>query len=128
MTTYTLTSGSTILRSDGANIPNDPANRDYAEYLEWVAAGNTPTPYVPPLPQPLTATPFQFRAGLTAAGLRAQVESAVSASGDQSLKDAYEYAAYFSEADPFITKMAASLNLSSDQVHAMFVSMQSLSA
>jgi len=65
---------------------------------------------------------------LTAAGLRAQVESAVSASGDQSLKDAYEYAAYFSEADPFITKMAATLNLTADQVHAMFVSMQSLSA
>ena len=23
-------------------IPKDPANADYAEYLEWVAAGNTP--------------------------------------------------------------------------------------
>ena len=23
-------------------IPKDPANSDYAEYLEWVAAGNTP--------------------------------------------------------------------------------------
>lgn len=24
-------------------IPNDPENRHYAEYLEWVAQGNTPT-------------------------------------------------------------------------------------
>jgi hypothetical protein len=24
-----------------ASIPLDPANTDYAEYLEWVAAGNT---------------------------------------------------------------------------------------
>ena len=27
--------------SDNAYIPKDPANTDYAEYLEWVAAGNT---------------------------------------------------------------------------------------
>ena len=24
------------------SIPKDPANTEYAEYLEWVAAGNTP--------------------------------------------------------------------------------------
>ena len=35
----------TILRtSDNANIPFDEANTDYQEYLEWVAAGNTPEP------------------------------------------------------------------------------------
>ena len=27
--------------SDGVYIPKDPANTDYAEYLECVAAGNT---------------------------------------------------------------------------------------
>jgi len=30
--------------SDNAFIPMDPANKDYQEYLKWVAAGNTPTP------------------------------------------------------------------------------------
>jgi len=24
------------------SIPKDPLNREYKEYLEWVAAGNTP--------------------------------------------------------------------------------------
>jgi len=41
MSTYQLF-GDKILRDGSAWIPADPANRDYAEYLEWVAAGNTP--------------------------------------------------------------------------------------
>jgi hypothetical protein len=32
---------SIIRKEDGACIPFDPANTDYQEYLEWVAAGNT---------------------------------------------------------------------------------------
>jgi hypothetical protein len=34
---------------DGAFIPFDPANVDYAEYCRWVDEGNEPTPYTPPL-------------------------------------------------------------------------------
>ena len=30
--------------SDTAFIPFAPGNRDYQEYLEWVAEGNTPLP------------------------------------------------------------------------------------
>ena len=41
---YKLTNTETIIRiSDGASIPADPANTDYANYLEWVEAGNTAT-------------------------------------------------------------------------------------
>ena len=51
---YQLTSGDSILRlSDNAFIPNDPGNRDYREYLQWIEEGNTPLPAPsPPAPGP----------------------------------------------------------------------------
>jgi hypothetical protein len=39
---------SILRRADDAVIPLDPANRDYQEYLAWIAEGNTPDPA--PLP------------------------------------------------------------------------------
>ena len=49
---YKLTDNTNIIRiSDGAFIPADSANSDYANYLEWVEEGNTPEAAdVPPAP------------------------------------------------------------------------------
>ena len=33
--------------SDGANIPINPANTDYQEYLTWVEEGNVPEEWNP---------------------------------------------------------------------------------
>lgn len=42
---YKISKFKNIIRiSDGANIPPDPGNTDYREYLQWVAEGNTPEP------------------------------------------------------------------------------------
>jgi hypothetical protein len=56
---YQLTTSTSIIRlSDGAFIPNDPGNRDYRDYLDWLEAGNTPDPAPAPPPPPPSYTAF----------------------------------------------------------------------
>jgi hypothetical protein len=56
---YQLTASTSIKRlSDGAFIPNDPGNRDYREYLDWLDAGNTPEPAPAPPPPPPSYAAF----------------------------------------------------------------------
>ena len=56
---YKLTSSNTTVQrlTDNAFIPFDGGNRDYQEYLSWLAEGNEPEPYVaPPSPVPQLIT------------------------------------------------------------------------
>jgi hypothetical protein len=58
MADYQLTATDTVVRTeDDACIPNDPANRDRAEYERWLAAGGVPDPYVAPEPLPPEPAP-----------------------------------------------------------------------
>jgi hypothetical protein len=53
MADYQLTATDAVIRTaDNASIPNDPANRDRAEYDKWLHDGGVPDPYVPPAPVP----------------------------------------------------------------------------
>ena len=69
---YQLTTSTSIKRlSDGAFIPNDPGNRDFADYTAWLEAGNTPEPAPPLEPAPILTTEQKLNAaGLTVAELK----------------------------------------------------------
>lgn len=51
----TLIGAATCIKriADNAYIPLDPANTDYAKYLEWLAEGNKPLPADEPQVQSL---------------------------------------------------------------------------
>jgi hypothetical protein len=69
---YQLTATDVVIRNaDEAHIPNDPANRDRAEYEQWLADGGVPDPYVPPEsvprePQPETTVLYDHENRLRA--------------------------------------------------------------
>jgi hypothetical protein len=67
---YQLTAENSIHRlSDGAAIPADERNRDYRQYLVWVAEGNEPLPADPSLePAPTAPTSEQVKAALSGIG------------------------------------------------------------
>ena len=52
MADYKLTRGGVIRLDDLAHIPDTSANRDWREYQDWLAEGNTPEPTDPPPPPP----------------------------------------------------------------------------
>ena len=60
MADYVLTKNGVLRVSDQSNIPLAPLNRDYKEYLAWVAAGGVPDPYVPPPPSIQKISDRQF--------------------------------------------------------------------
>ena len=58
--------GGIVRLSDGAYIPQDPANTDYQQYLKWLEEGNEPLPPDPIVePEPLTPQQKLEAAGLS---------------------------------------------------------------
>jgi hypothetical protein len=66
--TYTVSAFGGVLRdADSAYIPNDLRNADWQAYQLWLAAGNTPNPYVAPPAPPITCALWQLQSVMTAA-------------------------------------------------------------
>lgn len=110
--------------SDGASIPTDPNNRDYSEYLRWLAVGNTPLPAdVPPSTVPVTVSMRQARLALLGAGLLAGVNSAIAAmpgAGGEAARIEWEYAQEVRRDSALVASLATSLGLTAAQLDALF--------
>ena len=120
---YKLTQSETTVQrlSDNAFIPFDGGNRDYQEYLEWLAEGNTPESYVPPPAPPVTqVTAYQAKIQLSRAGLYDSVVTTVNTSDNPELKIAWEVATTFERNSPFILTLQPELGLTDAQVDDLF--------
>lgn len=96
---YKLTTGG-ILRSDGANIPKDPDNRDYQAYRNWLDAGGVPEPADQP---PQTYRKFYGNAKLDLFTQAEQLAVVTATMTDSQIKLMYDRllgAAFLSYEDP----------------------------
>jgi hypothetical protein len=73
-----------------------------------------------PVPPPVTQiSPRQIRMALTQMSLRTTVETAI-ASGDQDMKDWYEFSTYFDRNHPQVLAMATELNVTEADLDALW--------
>ena len=118
---YQLTNATAILRlADSASIPADPANADYAKYLQWLADGNTPLPYVePPIGVPTIVTMAQARLALNQLNLLEPVEIAISTL-PRAAQIEWEFRATVQRDSGLVQALAAGLGLTEQMLDELF--------
>ena len=124
---YKIIDQSNITRlSDGASIPADPANTDYAAYLVWLSEGNTPEPADPiVILVPTTVSMAQAQLALLAVGHLDAVEAAV-VNMPREVNIIWSKANSVTRTDPLVVQLAALLGLNDAALDALFTQASTL--
>jgi hypothetical protein len=71
-------------------------------------------------PKPITVSAWQIRKALNQLNLRTTIETAVSNSSDQDLKDGWEYAKEFESNNPLVLSMGKAIGKTESEMYQVF--------
>lgn len=118
MTLYALTETDVVVRkADMTFIPNDPANRDRAEYEAWLAAaGGVPDPYIaPPSPAPAItkaqALLYLLSIGKTEADVNAVIATIADANERAVAQIEWDYRQPFEATHPLFVQLGPAIGI-----------------
>ena len=109
---------------------NETHSPESPEFLQWLATGNVPEPYVSPPPAvPTTVTRFQALAVLAAGGYLDTVRTYINTLDVNNIQRlAWENATDWERTSPTLNALAAMLNLTDTQVDDLFIAASNISA
>jgi hypothetical protein len=129
MITFALNeNGSYALKSvDGVSTGEWCNTETNQEYLDWLAEGNKPDPYVPPTSIPQQVPMWAVRTVLQNDGLFDQAQALINETDDVALKNVWEYGNFADRNSRAISVLAIELGLTEAQVDQMFIDANNLS-
>ena len=109
-------------------VPVDAGNYDYQGVQEWVAAGNTIAPYVPPVVSavPASIALWQAKAALQMAGKLDAANSAVAAMNNPVLTSFWNDANFIDRASPTLGQIGVTLGMTSADIDNLFINADGL--
>ncbi|HWW46310.1 MAG TPA: hypothetical protein VNZ94_00525 [Xanthobacteraceae bacterium] len=120
---YRLCGNSVLRLADDAVIPDDPANRDWAEYQEWLAGGGVPDPepepYEPPVIVPNTVSKLGLKRALDELGLWGDVKATIAS--DPDVQEEWDLAIEISRTDRLTLLMIAAMGFTDEEVDQLII-------